>query len=210
MLRYVLIMLIANLPLAFATSIGMTKPIFVAVLSAIVLKESHGYKKWLFIHLGYIGVLIVINPTNFILDKATISSLLANLLAATCMIIIKVLSKKDSTFTIIFYSNIGITLVSFIPSVALWQTFDPYNFGILALTGILGLINQFCSINAIKYCSPSFVAPFEYTRIVFAAIIGIIIFNEVINTHLILGAIIIIISTYMITSLKSGNLKTTH
>ena len=103
-----------NLPIAFATSIGMTSAIFTTALSGLILKEVIGYKKWGLVILGYIGALIVIKPTIFILDTAVITALLANLLAATCIIIIKILSKKNSIITIMLVGNVGIFTVSFL------------------------------------------------------------------------------------------------
>lgn len=106
-----------NLPSAFATSIGVTGPIFTTALSGLILKEFIGYKKWVLVILGYIGVLIVIKPTSFILDIAIITALLANLLAAICIIIIKILSRKDLIITIMLFGNVGIFAVFFLVSI---------------------------------------------------------------------------------------------
>ena len=192
-----------NLPIAFATSIGMTGPIFTTALSGLILKEFIGYKKWILVILGYLGVLIVIKPTSFILDVAIITALLANLLAAICMIIIKILSRKDSIITIMLFGNVGIFVTSFLMSLAQWHSLSIYDMSLLSLTGILGIITQICSTVAIKRTSPSFVAPFEYSRILFATLIGFIVFNEIPAITTILGVSIIIASTYTMVRLKT-------
>ena len=109
-----------NLPLSLATAIGMTNPIFVALFSVFFIKERIDYKQWICIFVGYAGAIVVIHPTNLVSNPAILSSILANTLAAFCMIIIKVLSKKDSTVTIMLYGNIGVTTLSLIPSVLCW------------------------------------------------------------------------------------------
>jgi drug/metabolite transporter (DMT)-like permease len=188
-----------NLPIAFATSIGMSGPIFVTILSVFILKEKISYIKWCLIFLGYIGVLFVIRPTSFILDIGVGTALLANLIAGLCIIIIKILSKYDSIITMMLYSNIGIAIVSFLFNMNGWQAPSLRDVGLLSCTGVLGIITQVCSVTALKHSPPSFVAPFEYTRIFFASLIGIVVFQESINIYMIIGTLIIIFSTYMIT-----------
>ena len=191
-----------NLPIAFATSIGMTSPIFTTALSGLILKEVIGYKKWGLVILGYIGALIVIKPTSFILDTAIITALLANLLAATCIIIIKILSKKNSIVTIMLVGNVGIFTVSFLISLVQWHPLSVYDIGLLSLTGALGIITQLCLNIVIKRTSPSFVAPFEYSRMLFATVIGFVVFNEIPAISTIIGVSIIIASTYTMLLLK--------
>lgn len=191
-----------NLPIAFATSIGMTSPIFTTALSGLILKEIIGYKKWGLVILGYIGALIVIKPTSFILDTAIITALLANLLAATCIIIIKILSKKNSIVTIMLVGNVGIFTVSFLMSLVQWHSLTAYDMGLLSLTGALGIITQLCLNIVIKRTSPSFVAPFEYSRMLFATVIGFVVFNEIPAISTIIGVSIIIASTYTMLLLK--------
>lgn len=185
-----------NLPIAFATSIGMSNPIFVTVLSSIILKEKIGYKKWMLIICGYIGVLTIIEPSNFVIDIGTISALLANLLAASCTIIIKILSKTNSSTTIMFYGNIGITTIFCIVSSSEWQILEHNSVLIISFMGILGLITQICTILSLKYSTPSLVAPFEYTRILFALLIGFFVFYETPDISTIVGTIIVLSSTY--------------
>jgi len=101
------------------------------------------------------------------------------------------------------YSNIGITVVSFLFNVQGWQVVSVNDLILLSCMGILSLITQFCSITALKYSSPSFVAPFEYMRIPFAILIGLIIFHEIPDMYTILGSIIIVSSAYMLTCLNN-------
>ncbi len=194
-----------NLPIAFATSVGMSGPLFTTLLSAILLKENISPLKWLIIILGYIGVIIIIKPTTFLLDFGTASALLANLLAACTIIVVKILSRYDSTLTIMIYSNIGITLLSFVFNINGWQALSLKDLMLLSFIGILSLITQFCSVTALKYSTPSFVAPFEYMRIPFAILIGLIIFDEIPAISTIIGSVIIIFSAYMLSCLSNKN-----
>lgn len=186
-----------NLPITFATSIGMTSPIFIATFSGIILQEVINYKQWFCIICGYIGVLMVIRPDEYVLDIAIMSAFFANVLASICTIIIKKIAEYDSIITIMLYGNIGIFLVSSILCIPQWYTLDLIDIGLIALTGICGLITQVCSINALKLTSPGFIAPFEYFRLLFAISIGYLIFNETLCLSTIIGMTIIIMSNYI-------------
>ncbi len=187
-----------NLPIAYATSIGMSGPLFTAIFSVIILKEKVGFINWLVIFLGYLGVIIVIRPVSFFLDLATASALLASLLSACVIILVKILSRYDSTATILFYAIIGIITITFLLNIRGWQGLSIKDLILLSFMGLLGVITQFCSFTALKYSNPSFIVPFEYTRILFAILIGLIIFNEVPDVYTLLGSTLIMISVYML------------
>jgi drug/metabolite transporter (DMT)-like permease len=71
-----------NLPVAFATSIGMSGALFTTILSRIILKDHVTALKWLLIIIGYLGVIVLVNPTSYVIDIAIITSLVANLIAS--------------------------------------------------------------------------------------------------------------------------------
>jgi drug/metabolite transporter (DMT)-like permease len=188
-----------HLPIAFATSLGMTGALFTTILSWAVLKDHIGLAKWLVILVGYCGVILVIRPTSFLLDFAIITALLANILASCSIISAKILSRTDSTITIMLYSNICIVIFSGILNSGGWQVLSSQDLILLAGTGLLGVITQFCSMSALRFCQPSFLAPFEYTRMFFGILIGFFIFQEIPHLYAIIGSVIIIGSTYFLT-----------
>lgn len=193
-----------NLPVAFATSIGMSGAIFTTTLSWFILKDYIGIFRWGLVLLGYMGVIVVIRPTTYLLDIAIITSLLANIFASLSIITAKILSRTDSTITMMLYSNIGIVVVSALISGGQGsELLTSIDWIILSMTGLLGVSAQFALLNAIKLSSPSYIAPFEYTRMVFAILIGFIIFFEVPDMFTIIGSAIIITATYSLTYYES-------
>lgn len=195
-----------KLPLNFATTIGMSGPLFTIVLSLIFFKKKLGVKQWLLVILGYVGVFIVIRPTSFSLNLAVLSSLLANILIGGSLIVSKILSKHDSTATIILYTNIGITLILFALSFNSWIPISSRDWIILLIMGILGTMVQIFTITALKYSTPLFVAPFEYTRLIFATGIGFVIFLEIPDTYTVVGSVVILFSAYMLARLSDNKL----
>jgi len=100
------------------------------------------------------------------------------------------------------FGNVGIFTVSFLMSIVQWHSLTYYDMGLLSLTGAFGIITQMCSTVVIKRTSPSFIAPFEYSRILFATVIGFIVFNEIPAMSTIIGVSIIITSIYTMIHLK--------
>lgn len=191
-----------HLPLALATSIGMTGPLFTTVLAMIFLKESISYQKWGLILCGYLGVLVMVRPHNVSIALGVWVELLANLFAAFSIICVKILSRTESTLTIMLYANTVTTLIAGLIVLSIWQTPSPHDLMVLMAVGVVGVISQYCSVTALKYANPSYLAPFEYTRMCFAIPIGYLIFGEVPTVWTLFGSLMIIGATYKLTRLE--------
>lgn len=191
-----------NLPLALATSIGMTGPLFTTVLSMLLLKDSISLSKWGLILLGYFGVIVMVRPDTVPVGIGVWVELLANLFAAFSIICVKLLSRTESTLTIMLYANTVTTFIAGILAFSVWQT--PSTDDLIALVGIgaMGVFSQFCSVTALRYANPSYLAPFEYTRMCFAIPVGYLIFGETPTVWVILGSFMIIGATYGLTRLE--------
>ncbi len=188
-----------NLPLAFATSIGMTGPLFTTILSMAFLKESVSFPKWMLILFGYLGVLVMVRPDVMPVGAGVWAELLANLFAALSIICVKLLSKTESTLTIMLYVNTLTTFVAGILVLSVWETPSPHDLVTLGVIGALGVFSQFCSVVALRHATPSYLAPFEYTRMCFAIPVGYLVFGEVPTLWIILGSFMIIAATYGLT-----------
>lgn len=191
-----------NLPLALATSIGMTAPLFTTVLSMLILKDSVSRSKWIFIIFGYLGVLVMVRPHELSISMGVWVELLANLFAALSIICVKLLSRTESTLTIMLYANTITTFIAGLLAYSVWQT--PVTSDLLALfaIGTLGVFSQFCSVSALKFANPSYLAPFEYTRMCFAIPVGYLYFQEIPTLWTIAGSLMIIGATYGLTRLE--------
>lgn len=191
-----------NLPLAFATSLGMTGPLFTTVLSIILLRDSVPLAKWGMIILGYVGVLVMVRPGFVPVNFPVWVELAANLLAASAIVTTKVLSRTDSSVTTMFYTNTVTTFVAGILAYIFWKTPSGGDLLTLVLIGGIGVFSQFSSVNALKYANPSYLAPFEYTRLIFAVPVGLFFFDEIPSVWTFLGSLIIIAATYGLTRLE--------
>ncbi|HUX79198.1 MAG TPA: DMT family transporter [Alphaproteobacteria bacterium] len=191
-----------NLPLALATSIGMTGPLFTTLLSMMILKDSISLPKWILILFGYIGVIVMVRPHELPISTGVWVELLANLFAACSIICVKLLSRTESTLTIMLYANTVTTFVAGLLVLSIWKTPGPQDLIALMAIGALGVFSQYCSVTALRYASPSYLAPFEYTRLIFAVPVGYLFFQELPTLWTLCGSLIIIGATYGLTRLE--------
>jgi drug/metabolite transporter (DMT)-like permease len=197
-----------NLPFTIAISIGFTGPIFTAVLAYFILKDRLSIGQWIAIFIGYIGVLLIIKPHGEI-NPVIYVAIVGNIVTGLSLICTKRLTQIDTRNTIIILGNIGIVVITFIWSCVYWfgsvyniLWFHPIwiwpswrDFQLLIVMGFLGTISQLSSITALKYASPSFLSPFEYSRLVLAVPIGILLGEALPGYREIIGILVILIST---------------
>jgi drug/metabolite transporter (DMT)-like permease len=188
-----------HLPVTLATSLGMTGALFTTVLSVIILKDAVDRIKWSCIFAGYLGTLCILQPGAISFDIGIITALLANLLAGFGAITSKILSQKVDRLAIITYNTLGMTIIFGFLSYPHWHLLNQTILLVLACMGALALGCSYCYLTALKKASPSFLAPFEYTRLIFAFVIGFVLFDELPNLYTILGSVVIVAATYIIT-----------
>jgi drug/metabolite transporter (DMT)-like permease len=191
-----------NLVLNLATSIGFTQPLIITILALLFLGERVRYGQWLALMIGYGGVFCFVNPFSATFDPTIFVALLANLFSSTAIILTKVLSRTDKNITIMSYSYVGLLLISGILVMNFWVTPKFFDLVILFAMGGLGTLSQYSYITALKYGNASFVAPFEYSRLVIAIPIGYFVFGEGMSWITIVGAVVIIFSNLYIARQK--------
>jgi drug/metabolite transporter (DMT)-like permease len=172
------------------------------MLAVMVLGDRVVWGQWGLVALGHIGVLIMMRPGSENFDPAIIVALFANFFASAAIIIVKKLSTTESTLQILFYTNVVSVLLMSILAGFLWETPSQHDLIILCVIGATGTFSQFCYIQSLKLSDPSFVAPFEYSRLVFAIPIGLIFFAEIPTNWDIAGSFVIISSNFLLTLFK--------
>ncbi len=181
------------LPLATAIALFFSFPLFLAIFSVPLLGEKVGIRRSLAIVFGFIGVLFITNPSSGIewpmllmLGAAIGWALVAN---AT-----RILGETENTSTVLFYTLLGFALTMFVPQFWIWQSFDSATLMLILAIAFFGVIAQFCLTKAYAIASPSLIAPFEFTALIWAAIIGFMVWGDVPDTHALIGAVLIVAS----------------
>ena len=200
----------AHLPLTTATSIGFSGPIITSFLSILMLGERVGKTHLALIFLGYGGVLTCLSPTQIQLSWALGASVLANLLASFSLIAMKKLTQTENVAQIMFWANLlSIVILSF-GAPFFWQLPSVEDLLLLIVLGFIGVFSQFSYIKALFNGSPALVAPFEFSRLLFAIPISLFYFAEPFEYWTIVGGLLIILANTGIAVINGQTLQSRH
>lgn len=189
---------ITHIPLADAVALSFAKPLFVIVLAVLILGERVRWRRWAATAVGFAGVMIMLRPGTGGFDPVGLTALAAALFIACAAILVKLMARTESTLTMLAWFAGGATLLAAIPLPFVWRMPSPEQWAMLFLIGLLGTLAQTCIIRAYKIGEATAVAPFDYTRIVFAGLLGYVVFAELPDAWSIAGAGIIVASTLYI------------
>lgn len=187
---------LVHLPLAESTAISFGRTLFATLLAIIVLKEVVGIRRWTGTLIGFLGVLIVIRPDGDSFNIYAVLAIISAFFVATNMIILRKITQIDPPSTIMAYQSVFITLVMAGPALYYWKTPTLDELSLMVLAGGLMSVTQYLTIQAFKVGEAAAIAPVEYVRLLFATVIGIYFFDEVPILWTLVGALVIIGSTF--------------
>ena len=182
-----------------ATALGFTTPLFTTVLAVLVLGEVIRFHRTAALLLGFVGILIIIRPGYMPFEFGTILMLIASFSFSFVLIFVKKLSATDSSLTIIFYHLLYMTPAFFILSLFYWENINLNQLIIFILMGTSGLLSHWCLAQAFKLSDTTFVMPLQFTKLIWASLIGLFIFAEQPDIWTWIGGIVIFISVVYIT-----------
>jgi len=182
-----------------ATALGFTTPLFTTILAVLILGEVIRFHRTAALLLGFIGILIIIRPGYMPFEFGTILMLIASFSFSFVLIFVKKLSATDSSLTIIFYHLLYMTPAFFILSFFYWENINFNQLIIFILMGAAGLLSHWCLAQAFKMSDTTFVMPLQFTKLIWASLIGLFIFSEQPDIWTWIGGIIIFISVVYIT-----------
>ncbi len=189
-----IILSVSRLPLSTATAIVFSSPIFVVALAGPMLGEQVGVRRWSAVIVGFIGVLIIVRPGGAAFNWYLLVPILAALAAGLRDNLTRYLTRTEPAVAILFWSTILVVLVSSTTFAWGWRSVTVLDAGWLILLGILNTAGHFMMIIALRLGDASLVTPFRYTGIVWATVLGIVVWGDYPDRWTVLGACIIIAS----------------
>ena len=169
------------IPLSQAMAISFSTPLFMYFGSIFFLKEEINKQKTFYMILGFLLTLIIIRP-DLNLQFGTILAIISSVTHAIAGIIVKKLSETESVPTLMFSLVVMMTPVTFFPSLYVWES--PSNFFIffsLIIIAIIATLGNFFWTKAISITKLTNLMPFDFSKLIFASILGIIFFEEKID-----------------------------
>ena len=201
---------ISLLPLAETQALWFTTPLFATILSAIILRETVGVHRWSAVALGFIGVLIVVQPqTGHLPVVGATTGLTSALLTAFVTILLRQLGRTEPALTTVFwfFTMSAIPLAVVMPWFA--QSHPPVVWILLAAMGIVGGLGQVALTLSLQYAPVSTVAPVDYASLIWSTLFGIWLFAEMPTAWTWIGAPIIVASGLYIVWRERKRMRTT-
>lgn len=183
------------MPVADATSLALLGPIFVALGAVRLFGESITPRRWLGIGIAALGALVIIRPGFTSVGPATWLVLIASLCVSVSKLIAKSLSLTEGTASIVAYLTFFMTPITLIPAMFVWVWPTPGQLALLAVIGALGTTGHLLFIKAYKLADVSLVEPVMFMRMVWAALIGLVVFAEFPDVWTWIGAAIVVVGT---------------
>ncbi len=153
-----------RMSIADVTIIGQAVPIFVCILATFFLQEKVGWRRWLAISFGFLGVVLVINPAGNIQIESFIA-LLATLLFASTFLFMRVLGKTESPTTVVFYYMSISVIVTGLAQPFYWKSLSSDFLWLMLGVGISAAIGQMLMSYSLKNAEASIITPFKYSEL---------------------------------------------
>ncbi|MBK8160640.1 MAG: DMT family transporter [Rhodospirillaceae bacterium] len=189
---------IAKLELATYTALSFTKPLFAVLLAVIILKEDVRWRRWAATIVGFLGVLVMMQPGSGAFNPWALLALGDAMSIALLITILKRLPASETPLIMLFYYGLIATALVAPPAIYYWQWPEPIEWLYLIIIGATGAMSQYWWILAFKAGEASVVAPFDYLRLLFAGAVGFMVFAELPDHWTLIGAGLIISSTVYI------------
>jgi len=211
-------MAVAAMPLAEVASITFTMPLFVTAMSALILREKVGIRRWAAVIVGFAGVLIMLSPSGEFNGLAVLFAFLAALTYASQTILTRFLGSHDHALTIAFNAIFIFTVTSGVisllmlngifevasshPSLAFfgrdWVMPRGLDLPMMLVLGLIAAVGFYCLSQAYVVSEASAIAPFEFTYILWAVVFGYLFWNEIPGTTTFVGIAVLVSSNLYI------------
>jgi len=183
---------VIHLPLAEATAIFFAKSFFVTIFAVIFLREIVGVYRWGAVLVGFLGVIIMLQPGTEDFSIYGLASLVGAAGAAGVMILLRLLSRSDSPVTIMTYGALGVGVVMILPGTYYWLEPRPGEWALLVGVGVVSYFAQKCNILAYKHGEASLLASLDYLRLLWATLFGYLVFAQFPGLPTWIGAAIVV------------------
>jgi drug/metabolite transporter (DMT)-like permease len=193
-------------PLAEATALSFTAPLFATLLAMLFLGEVVRIRRWIAILIGFAGTLVIIQPGVTEVGLGPILILTATILWSFALIIIKSLTRTESNVTITVYASVFLSPFTLVAASFVWRWPTVEEAGWLCLIAFLGTIAQIAMNQSLKLADASVVLPVDFSKLIWAAFIGFFFFGELPDIYTWIGGAMIFISTTYI-AVRESRLK---
>ncbi len=190
---YFFLYAVFNMPLANATAILQSMPLAVTVGAAIFLKEPVGWRRYMAVIVGFIGVMIIVRPGTEGFTHYSFFALAAVIFIVTRDLSTRRISKTVPSFLVSFITSACITISSAILLMFVdWQPVTLENISILFAASIFVIAGYVLSVSSVRIGEIAFVSPFRYTILIWSMILGFVVFGDIPDMWMLIGSAIVV------------------
>ena len=183
------------LPLADAIVIAFAGPLFVTVLAPLMLDERVGWRRWLAVLVGFLGVVLIVRPGSSAFQWFAVFPLVAALLGGMRDVITRKMAASESTVAVLFVTTTCVAVAGCISSVFVpWQPMEMGQLKYFVASGVLLGIAHYLLIESFRLGEAALVSPFKYMNVIWAALFGYLLFGDVPDTYTLGGAVVVALS----------------
>jgi drug/metabolite transporter (DMT)-like permease len=182
------------IPLAEATAVNFLAPLMVTALSVPLLGERVTTGQWLAVLTGFVGVVVIVHPGGELFTPAVLLPLGSALCFCFYQLLTRKLSEVDSATTSNFFAGVFNTLVMSVLVPVFWQMPSLFHGVLMLALGACGMLAHLFLTQAFRHAPPALLAPFGYCQIVFAGLLGVLIFSHVPELTTLIGIVVICLS----------------
>lgn len=163
-------------------------PLLVAALSGPVLGEQVGWRRWIAIGIGFVGVLIILQPGVTVFSPLALIPLASATMFALYGLLTRYVARADNAFTSFFWTGLVGGIAMTIVGIWFWEPMTGSDWALMGILCVSGVMGHWFLIRCLEVAEASAVQPFAYLQLVFASLIGIFVFSETLETRFIIGA----------------------
>ena len=179
-------------PLGQLVTLYFTAPVIVTLLAAPMLGEHVGPLRWSAIGIGFAGTVLAADPAGMTLSPATLLVLIAAALWAYGVVLTRQIARREASLVQMFVNNVCFLVLTAIGAALTWRIPTHAELALLLLVALLGGIGQFCLFESARHAPASLTAPLEYTALVWAFLLGFLVWGDAPKTPVFLGAVLIL------------------
>lgn len=185
----------ALLPVAEATALSFTAPLFATISAILILGERVRLRRWSATIIGFLGAMIVVRPGLETFALGHIVVLASSAIGGFNGVVVKQLTRTESTNTIVTYTTLWILPMALVPAMFVWVWPSAEAWGLIVLLGLLGTIGHQCFTRAFAIAEASLMAPFDFAKLPLAALLAWLAFGEIPDRYMWVGAAVIAAAT---------------
>jgi len=183
---------VGHMPLGDATAIMFLSPLMITAFSVVILKEHVGIRRWIAVAVGFSGILLIAQPGSDSMNPYAGFAFLAALCVSLYMIMTRILADHDDLETTTFYTTTPVAVLLTLTLPFTWSDLSAFEWGLMAAMGGAGALGHFVLILAFSMAPASMLAPFSYTHLVVAVILGFFVFGDAPTAIMLSGAAIVV------------------